>query len=109
MSLINEALKKAARQRAEEQADVIPPMPGGGGRSSGHRQSMGTQTLVLIAGAAVVLIVVSAVITGVFMAGKPEAKPATTAVPAPAAITQTASPKVIVLAPSLQVSVPQKA
>ena len=30
MSLINEALKKAARLRAEEQADMVPPMPGGG-------------------------------------------------------------------------------
>jgi hypothetical protein len=109
MSLINEALKKAARQRAEEQADVIPPMPGGGGRSSGQRQSMGTQTLVLIAGAAVVLIVVSVVITGVFMAGKPEAKPATAVVPAPAATPQTASPKVLVQAPALSVIVPEKA
>ena len=109
MSLINEALKKAARQRAEEQADVIPPMPGGGGRSSGQRQSMGTQTLVLIAGAALVLIVVSAVITGVFMAGKPEAKPAVAAVPSPIALSQTTSPKVIVQAPALAVSIPQKA
>ena len=32
MSLINDALKKAARQRAEEQSDM-PPMPGGGRRT----------------------------------------------------------------------------
>jgi len=40
MSLINDALKKAARQRAEEQADMTPIMPGGGG-SRGRRGRLG--------------------------------------------------------------------
>jgi len=75
MSLINDALKKAARQRAEEQADVVAPMPGGGHRRPSKAGGpLKTQTIVLIAGGAVALIVVSAVITGIFIAGKSEQK-----------------------------------
>ena len=51
MSLINEALKQAQRQRAKEQADLAAPMPGSSGptmRRSGPNLS--NQTLVLLAG-----------------------------------------------------------
>ena len=97
MSLINDALKKAARQRAEEQADVVAPMPGGGNRHApGSGGPMRTQTMVLIGAAAVALIVVSAVVTGVFVAGKSEQKTGTMA-PVP---TPTPSPqKVVVQSP----------
>ena len=97
MSLINDALKKAARQRAEEQADVVAPMPGGGNRHApGSGGPMRTQTMVLIGAAALGLIVVSAVVTGVFVAGKSEQKSAAMA-PVP---TPTPSPqKVVVQSP----------
>jgi len=76
MSLINDALKKAARQRAEEQADLSTLMPGGSGsRASRGASPVGKQTIVVIAGAAVALAVVSAVITGYLMTGKSEPKP----------------------------------
>ena len=101
MSLINDALKKAARQRAEEQADVVAPMPGGGNRHApGSGGPMRTQTMVLIGAAAVALIVVSAVVTGVFVAGKSEQKSAAMA-PVP---TPTPSPqKVVVQSPVIAI------
>jgi len=100
MSLINDALKKAARLRAEEQADMVPPMPGGGhGRASRQREPIRTQTVVLIAGAAVALIVVSAVITGILMTGKAEPKAAVAAKPTPVAIPTPAPQKVVVQVP----------
>jgi hypothetical protein len=108
MSLINDALKKAARLRAEEQADLVPPMPGGGrGRVARQREPIRTQTIVLIAGAAVALIVVSAVITGVLMTGKPAPKPivAERSMPAPAPTTPPL--KVAVQAPTIQVPTPR--
>jgi hypothetical protein len=108
MSLINDALKKAARQRAEEQADVVPPMPGGGRRVSRHGAPMGAQTKVLIGVAALALIVVSAVITGVFMTGKPEAKPAAAGVPASPTSQQAPAPRIVVQAPVIAVSVPRE-
>jgi hypothetical protein len=117
MSLINDALKKAARQRAEAQADLSTLMPGGGGsRASGHGAPMRKQTVALIAGAAVALAVVSAVVTSVLMGGKtapapvaaapapqvalprPQATPAP-AVQAPVVIAITV-PKVILTTPS---------
>jgi hypothetical protein len=84
MSLINDALKKAARQRAEEQADFTPLMPGGGGSRARQGAPMRTQTMVLIGAAAVALVVVSVVVTGAFVTSKPEPK-AAAAVTVPAA------------------------
>jgi type IV secretory pathway VirB10-like protein len=102
MSLINDALKKAARQRAEEQADVVAPMPGGGRRVSRQGAPMRTQTMVLIGAAALALVVVSAVVTGVLMTGNPEAKPQSPPAQAPAA------PNVVVQAPAVAVVLPQQ-
>jgi hypothetical protein len=104
MSLINDALKKAARERAEEQGEVAP-MPGGGRRNSRHGGPMQKQTLILIGAAAIVLIVVSVVLTGMFMTGKPEAKPATAASPTPTTLAQAAA-KIIIEAPVVAVAVP---
>ena len=104
MSLINDALKKAARLRAEEQAGMPPPMPGGGhGRISRQREPIRTQTVVLIAGAAVALVVVSAVITGILVTAKPEPKAAVAAKPAPEALATPAPQKVVVQVPSIVV------
>jgi hypothetical protein len=105
MSLINDALKKAARLRAQEQADMIPPMPGGGqARVSRQREPLRTQTVVLIAGAAVALIVVSAVITGILMTGKPAPKAAAVvAKPVQEAAPTPAPQKVVVQVPAIAV------
>jgi hypothetical protein len=107
MSLINDALKKAARQRAEEQADVVAPMPGGGRRVSRQGAPMRTQTMVLIGAAALALIIVSAVVTGIFLTGKPEAKPVSPATAA-APPTQAPAPKIVVQAPAVAVSLPRQ-
>ena len=110
MSLINDALKKAARQRAEEQADVMAPMPGGGRRPSRQGAPMRTQSMVLIGAAALVLGVVSAVVTGIYMTGKPAAKPVAEASPPPQAApaqAPAASP-IVVQAPAVAVVLPQQ-
>jgi hypothetical protein len=87
MSLINDALKKAARQRAQEESGVAPLRPGGGvAQSTGQRAPMSTQTMILIGAAALVLIVVSAVVTGMLIAGKFEPKPAAVVAAAPAPV-----------------------
>jgi hypothetical protein len=107
MSLINDALKKAARQRAEEQGEVIPPMPGGGRRRvSRQGEPMKTQTLVLIIAAAVALVVVSVVVTGVLMNSKPEAKPALAAKPPAETPAPQPAAKVVIQAPIIAVAVP---
>jgi hypothetical protein len=112
MSLINDALKKAARQRAEEQAEFAPPMPGGGRRTSRQRAPMRTQTMVLIGAAALALVVVSVVVTGVLMTGKPEAKPVAEArppTPAPQVPAPAPAPRVVVQPPAVAVTVPRQA
>jgi hypothetical protein len=111
MSLINDALKKAARQRAQEQADLAPPMPGGGsGRGSRQGAPVRAQTIVLIAGAAVALAVVSAVITGMMLTGKAEPRPAAADRPAPAAPRPQAPTPIVVQVPAIPaVSVPRTA
>jgi hypothetical protein len=109
MSLINDALKKAARQRAEEQGEIMPPMPGGGRRRvSRQGEPMRTQTLVLVGAAALALIVISVVVTGMFMNGKPEPKLVAAAKPAVEASMPTPAPKAIVQAPVIAVSIPQQ-
>jgi hypothetical protein len=83
MSLINDALKKAARQRAEDGADMSLLMPGSQRRSSRQGEPMKTQTVIIIAVGA--LAVVSAVVTGMMMSSKTEAKepPKAAAAPTP--------------------------
>ncbi|HXN35816.1 MAG TPA: hypothetical protein VN877_06570 [Opitutaceae bacterium] len=77
MSLINDALKKAARQRAEEEADLGQLMPGAS-RAQAPRgaKKSSTQTIMLVGAAAVSLVVVSVVVTGILVTGKPDAAPA---------------------------------
>ncbi len=110
MSLINDALKKAARQRAEEQADLVAPMPGGGSRRASSKGApMRTQTMVLIGAVALALIVVSAVITGMMMTGKPEAKAQAADKPAPSPALQAPAPRIVIQAPVIAASVPKLA
>jgi hypothetical protein len=108
MSLINDALKKAARQRAEEQADVVAPMPGGS-RISRQGAPMKTQTMILVGAAALVLIVVSVVVTGIMLTGKPEAKPVAAAAPAAAPAQQAPAPNIVIQPAAVTVAVQAKA
>src|SRR4051812_30909221 len=68
MSLINEALKKAQRQRSDQPAGSSSP----GEREDYRPKPMGTQTIVLIAAGAAVLVVFSVVIT-VYLLNRPTA------------------------------------
>ena len=100
MSLINEALKKAQRQRHEEQAELSAPMPGGGTRVARRAKSLPTQTVVLLAGGGIALFVLC-VVGAVLWINRPAptpAKPAPVAV-RPAAPAATISTPPIVLAP----------
>lgn len=63
MSLINEALKKAQRQRSEIGTTVTPPMPGGAPAPAARHQSRNTSSVLLLAGGAGLLVVVSVVAT----------------------------------------------
>ena len=63
MSLINEALKKAQRQRDEEQAHPAAPTAGGGTRRSERPPARAAQSLTLMAASSIALIVVGTVVT----------------------------------------------
>lgn len=77
MSLINEALKKAQRNRTSEAADTAQPLHGGGGtRVTKRAQPRTSQQLVLIAAGAVTLVVLSVVATVYLVNRAPAPKPA---------------------------------
>ena len=82
MSLINEALKKAQHQRTGSALDA-PPMPGGGSGGSRGRSGMPTGTLVLLIAGAAVVVVISVVAT-VYFVNRPSAPKVAVAAPAPA-------------------------
>jgi hypothetical protein len=105
MSIINDALKKAARQRAQEENDLGSLMPGSHhGQSARGKKKNSTQTIVLVSAAALVLIVVSVVATGIFVTGKPQAAPAVAERPVPTPI----APVVEAAAPTVAlVSIPR--
>ncbi|HRJ48263.1 MAG TPA: hypothetical protein PKY38_12950 [Opitutaceae bacterium] len=64
MSLINDALKKAQRQRTTDAAGVAPPMPGeSGGRITRRGKPMASQAVLLLVAGGSVLIVLSVVAT----------------------------------------------
>lgn len=70
MSLINNALKKAQRQRAEEATPA--PVPGNSGRRPRrHGRAIPAQTLLLIVAGAALLIVLSIVATIYLMGNRP--------------------------------------
>src|SRR4051812_12179629 len=95
MSLINDALKKAQRQRTNNPFGVDAPMPGGGGRVVRRGSGMPTQTILLIVAGCAVLIVISAVGAVFFVNGKKPSKPiaaATTPSATPAGTPKIESP-----------------
>src|SRR4051812_26879213 len=107
MSLINEALKKAQRQRS----DQLPGMSPGGRMESRTGQPMRTQSVVLIAAGAAVLVVFSVLIT-VYLVNKGPT-PAVSAVTASAtapkpAVTESAplAPVTVSVPPVVAVSIP---
>jgi len=88
MSLINEALKKAQRQRAEDTSDFSAPMPGGGRRTPAPVPGLSVQTLVLLASGGIVLFVVC-VVGAVSWLNRPTTPTATAAQPATVAAAPT--------------------
>jgi hypothetical protein len=77
MSLINDALKKAQRQRTVDAAGVAPPMPGETGtRVTRRNKPLASQSVLLIVAASAVLIVISVVAT-VYLLREPESSPVT--------------------------------
>lgn len=88
MSLINEALKKAQRQRSEEPADAAAAAaPVAGERVTKRSKATSANTMVLLGSGAVVLIVLSVVGT-VYLLNRPAPR-TVAATPAPAASTTT--------------------
>src|ERR1017187_3206189 len=109
MSLINDALKKAARQRAEDQAEAAPPAQMAARKRIPRRGApMTVKTLMVLAGAALALIVVSVVMTGIFISGKIEPKPAEVAKLLPVTPGPQPAPLVVIKMPVIpMVAVPQ--
>ena len=92
MSLINDALKKAQRQRTGDPGSALPTMQGGGRGPS----KMGTPMLVLIGAGLVLLVVLAVVATVMYVSPKtPEPVAAVTKPAAPAAAPSKA-PQVVV-------------
>ncbi len=103
MSLINDALKKAARQRSEEQSEAAPSgLKGGRKRIARRGAPMSVQTLVILAACAVTLIVASVVITGILITGRLEPKSAAVAKALPPSPTPEAIPAVVVNVPRIE-------
>ena len=108
MSLINEALKKAQRQRTPD-ADA-PDLAASANAPSGpivrRSRPMPAQTLLLIVAGAAVLIVFSAIGTVYLMNRTPEPKsvPVTILPPPPVAPAPDTSPSPVIVAPSLDVA-----
>jgi hypothetical protein len=97
MSLINEALKKAQRERTEEQADLNTLMPGGRPHAGKRPTSLSTQSMVLL-GAGVVALFVVCVVATVIWINRPTPGKVAPAKPAIAkAPTETGSPVAIVV------------
>jgi len=86
MSLINDALKKAQRQRNEE-AELAAPMPGGGRRPSKRGTALSTQSIVVLATVGIALFVVCVVVSVIWINRPAPTKP----LPAKSAVTKTAS------------------
>ncbi|MCW5550492.1 MAG: hypothetical protein KIT44_16145, partial [Opitutaceae bacterium] len=84
MSLINDALKKAQRQRTADAAGVTPPMPGeSGGRIPRRGKPMASQAVLLALAGGAVLIVLSVVATVYLLRDPAEPAPVTVAAPVP--------------------------
>ena len=109
MSLINEALKKAQRQRTA--AEPAPPLPGGNGGTVPRKRgrALPTQTLLLIVAGAAVLIVVSVGLTIFLVRSEPgtagPAAPVTAKADVPANPPATTAPTPVITLPIIEVPV----
>lgn len=103
MSLINEALKKAQRLRTEDQA-ASAAEPGGEGPVAKRGRARSANSMVLLGAGAIVLVVMSVVVT-VFLLNRPDTpKPIATAAPS-AKATETppaSAPAPIIIAPEIK-------
>ncbi len=97
MSLINEALKKAQRQRHDDPTAPVPPVPGGG-TITRRGQPRSAKSLVLISAGAVVLVVLSVVFT-VYLVNRAAPPPLKVTNIKPPAPKTGPSPKPIVVPP----------
>ena len=100
MSLINDALKKAQRDR---HLDTLPPIPGGGGRHGRRGRGMSTQTMVLIGAVGVSLFVVAVVGAVLLINREPPAAPkpvAAKVAPKPASDPVASSPMIVLPVPA---------
>ena len=101
MSLINEALKKAQRQRHDEQAELGAPVPGGGARVARRQKSLSTQSIVLLAGSGIALFVVCVVGAVLWINRPAPAKPAPIKpAPAPSPVVAAPTPPPVVVTPA---------
>ncbi|MEO6006403.1 MAG: hypothetical protein ABIZ04_15520 [Opitutus sp.] len=102
MSLINEALKKAQRQRS----DHPPGMPGAD-RMDQRAKPMGTQAIILIVAGAAVLVVFSVLITFYLVnRGSTAATPPVATVAKPAAVVEATPPPTTAAVAAPAISVP---
>src|SRR4051812_7058220 len=109
MSLINDALKKAQRQRNEDPSGTAAPTPGGSVRIAKRGEAKSANMMVLIGSGALVLVVLSVVVT-VYLVNRPSKSatpktPAATITPKSDATT-TAQPPVTVAIPPPPVPAP---
>ena len=109
MSLINEALKKAQRQRSD-----TPPgmMANSGGFDSRSNQPRRTQSLILLIAGAAVLVVFSVVITVYLVNRAPApvtAAPIIAATSAPATPADLDAPSPVIVAPLITIPIPAEA
>lgn len=105
MSLINEALKKAQRQRTA--AEPAQPLPGGNGGPAPRKRgrALPTQTLLLIVAGAAALIVVSVVLTIFLVRSEPGTTEPTAPVTAKADAPAATVPAPVITLPKIEVPV----
>ena len=102
MSLINEALKKAQRQRSDH-----PPGTSGPDRMDQRAKPMGTQAIILIVAGAAVLVVFSVLITFYLVnRGSTAATPPVATVAKPAPVVESTPPPTTTVAAAPAISVP---
>src|SRR5215207_248924 len=98
MSLINEALKKAQRQRTDEPAEAAASEHAGGSRVAKRGKAPGPNAVVLIASGAVVLVVLSVFLT-VYLVNRPST-PARVAASSPAPVSTRTTPAPVLIEPT---------
>jgi hypothetical protein len=103
MSLINDALKKAQRIRAQEPTGTASPV-GEAPRVVKRRQPRTAQQLILLAAGGLVLVVLTMVATVFIFNRTPDPKPAppTTKPTAPKSGTETSAPSLIIIPPVIK-------